>query len=80
MVDWTAWTSEVLPEPGGFWEELLEPLFETDFCLEEYFVWVWYNEPITPSIGGVACDFDVAGLDDGCETSGNNSYKVPGRE
>jgi len=35
-IDWTTWTSEVLPTPGGFWDELLGTSFETDFCLEEY--------------------------------------------
>jgi len=35
VVDWGAWTSEVLPRLGGFWEELLEVVFETNFYLEE---------------------------------------------
>ena len=28
VVDWTAWTSEVLPGPDGFYEELVEELLD----------------------------------------------------
>lgn len=58
-VDWTAWNSEVLPGLGGFWDELLGTAFETDFCLEEVLARVWDTEPITPSMGGTAGDFEM---------------------
>jgi len=76
VVGWTTWTSEVLPGLVGFWEELLEIVFETEFYLEEYLVGFLDTEPITPSTGGVVCDFDVMGSDNDRRASGNNSYKV----
>ena len=77
MVEWIAWTSEVLPGLGEFWEGLLEAVFETDFYFEEDFARAWDTKPIIPSTRGVACDFNVIGLDDGLRALGNNSYKVP---
>jgi len=51
----------------------LEAVFEADFRLEEYFAGAWETEPITPSIGGVVCEFDVIGSDDLLGASGNDS-------
>ena len=40
-------------------------MFDTDLYLEENLARVWDTEPMTPSIGGVAYDFDAVGSDDG---------------
>jgi len=44
--------------------------------LEEVLVGVWDTKLITPSTGGIAHDFDVAGSDDSCGAVGNNSYNI----
>jgi len=80
MVDWTTSTSEVLLGPCEFWEGLLEAVFEANFCLEEDFIGAWETEPIPPSTGGVAYDFDVVGLYYGLRELGNNWYRVLDRE